>query len=113
MKKVFSDDVFLALGNLIREVVRDETKDFVKKEDLTGIGELVEIAIEEKAVTKEEFEERFKHLPTKDEFYNAEARLMKELKAIREEQAVTSHILSSHEDRISRIEVHLDLPELD
>ena len=41
-----------------------------------------------------------KHLPTKTEFYTKMDQVVGELKAIREEQATTSLILSNHEDRL-------------
>jgi hypothetical protein len=82
-------------------------------EDLSAIKDLMEVTIEEKGVTKEEFEERLKHLPTKDEFYTETARIYKQLEGAEEEKDVLTYRVSRHSDQISRIEKHLALPELD
>jgi hypothetical protein len=88
LKKVFNDDEFRALSDLMREVVREETKDFVRKEDI-------------------------KHLLTKEEFYSETAKIYKKLNDIEEERDLLSYRVSRHSDQISRIEKHLALPELD
>jgi hypothetical protein len=79
-------------------------------DDLQAIKGLIKVtideAIEEKLVTKDDIS----HLPTKDEFYTKMDEVMGELKTIREEQAVQSHQLSNHEDRIEKTESHLGIP---
>lgn len=63
-------------------------------------------------VTKAEFNDLrsdIKHLPTIDEFYTKMDEVMGELKAIREEQAVTGQILRNHEDRIVVVEDKLTI----
>ena len=79
-------------------------------EDLKAIKNLMEVtideAVEEKLVTKSDIS----HLPTKDEFYTKMDEVMGELKTIREEQTLLSHRVSDHEDRIEKIESHLDIP---
>ena len=80
-------------------------------DDLKAIKDLMEVTIDEAIenkglVTKD----HLGNLPTKDEFYGKMDELMGELKAIREEQAVQSHQLSDHGDRIDRIESRLDIP---
>ena len=78
-------------------------------DDLQAIKEVIKVtideAIEEKMVTKDDVG----HLPTKDEFYGKMDEVMGELKPIREEQAVQSHQLSNHEDRIEKIETDLGI----
>ena len=74
-------------------------------DDLQAIKDLIEVTVEDlierkELVTKSDIS----HLPTKDEFYGTMDKVMGELKAIREEQAVQSQHLSDHEDRIERIE---------
>ena len=80
-------------------------------EDLKAIKDLVELTIEDvierkELVTKSDLS----HLPTKDEFYTKMDAVMGELKTIREEQTLLSHRVSNHEDRIEKIESHLDFP---
>jgi len=77
-------------------------------DDLKAIKGLIELtfdeALEEKGlVTKEDIS----HLPSKDEFYSKMDEVMGELKTIREEQAVQSHQLSDHSDRVEKVESHL------
>ena len=65
--------------------------------------------VRDEAVTKEEFEERVRHIPTKEEYYKREDEMMTELKAIREEQTVHSHQVSNHEDRLQVVESKLKI----
>jgi len=75
-------------------------------DDLKALKALIEVTIDEKElVTKSDIS----HLPTKDEFYGKMDEVMGELKTIREEQAVLSHQVSDHDDRILKIESHLDI----
>ena len=80
-------------------------------DDLMAIKDLIEVAVEE-VIEKKELVTKsdISHLPNKDEFYGTMDKVMGELKAIREEQAVQSHQLSDHSDRIDRIESRLDIP---
>lgn len=75
-------------------------------EDLKNIKNLVEVTFDEKldVVLDRKLEERLSHLPNKEEFYAKMDEIMGELKAIREEQAVVSHQISNHEDRIGILE---------
>ena len=80
-------------------------------DDLKAIKDLIEVTVEDvierkELVTKSDI----RYLPSKDEFYGKMDKVMGELKAIREEQAVQSHQLSDHGDRIDRIESRLDIP---
>ncbi len=75
-------------------------------DDLKALKALIEVTIDEKElVTKSDIS----HLPTKDEFYGKMDEVMGELKTIREEQAVLSHQVSDHDDRILKIESHLNI----
>lgn len=55
-------------------------------------------------LVKTTVKEEISNLPTKDEFYGKMDEVMGEIKAVREEQAATAGILSSHEDRITKLE---------
>lgn len=79
-------DDFNALGDLITQKVEDvfEQKGVVTKEDI-------------------------KHLPTKEQFYDQSAKIMKELKDIREEKTVLGGQVSDHSDRIEVIENKLGI----
>lgn len=57
----------------------------------------------------EKLDEKLGNLPTKEEFYGNNDKVMGELKALREEHAVQSHTLSEHEDRIEKLEAHVGL----
>jgi hypothetical protein len=61
----------------------------------------------EKVVGKQ-IEVRTKNLPTKEEFFSREDKIMGELKAIREEDAVlSSRVYDNHEPRIEKVEKKL------
>jgi hypothetical protein len=80
------------------------------QEDLKAIQNLIEVTVDEviekrELVTKSDLS----HLPSKDEFYTKMDEVMGELKTIREEQTVQSQHLSDHEDKIEKIESHLDI----
>jgi predicted nuclease with TOPRIM domain len=77
-------------------------------DDLKALRELMEVTIEEKL--DESLDAKIKYLPTKNEFFNKMDEVMGELKAIREETTVINHRHKNHEDRIERIETHLNLP---
>ena len=79
-------------------------------DDLKAIKDVMKVTIEEAIESKGLVrKEDISHLPTKDEFYTKMDEVMGELKDIREEQAVQSHQLSNHEDRIEKIESHLGM----
>ncbi len=68
-------------------------------------------------LTRNIVKEEIKHLPTKDEFYESMGKVMGELKAIREEQEVSTGKLSEHSDtledhetRLCKIEKVLEIP---
>ena len=68
-------------------------------------------------IVREEIQESIRHLPTKDQFYTKMDEVMGELKAIREEQTLTTGRVSQHSDdieehdvRISKLEKHTRLP---
>lgn len=82
------------------------------KKDKNEIHEIVsEALIENNKLLQEGIEERISHLPTKDEYYKSEAKLMKELQTIRENTTVmvfhneeNLKKLNNHEKRISKLE---------
>ena len=79
-------------------------------EDLKAIEKLMEMKMEA-VIEKRQLasKEDLSHLPTKDEFYEKMDEVMGELKAGREKQAVLSHRVSDHEDRIERIESRMGI----
>jgi len=77
-----------------------------------GIKIFVRQVIREEAITKEEFEEKIKHLPTKEEFYDSQAKLMKEIKDMREEQAAHMALHTRIDKRLDRVEKKLSLKPL-
>lgn len=87
MTKGFSDSQFKALEDLMRQVFREESTDFVRKDDI-------------------------KHLPTKEEFYDSQAKLMKEVKDMREEQAARMALHTRIDKRLDRTEKKLSLKPL-
>lgn len=68
------------------------------QKDFDEIEQLLDDKLEEK------FEQRFKHLPTKEEFFSKMDEVVGELKAIREEHPAITNKLSNHEDRIAKLE---------
>jgi hypothetical protein len=79
-------------------------------DDLKAIKDLVEVTVDE-VIEKKELVTKsdLSHLPTKDEFFNKMDDVVGELKTIREEQALISHRVSNHEDRIEKIESNLGI----
>jgi hypothetical protein len=74
-------------------------------DDLKAIKDLIEVTVEDVVERKGVATiDHIGHLPKKDEFYGTMDKVMGELKAIRKGQAVQSHLLSDHGDRIDRIE---------
>jgi hypothetical protein len=78
-------------------------------DDLRAIKDLIGVTVEE-VIEKKELvtKEDIGYLPTKDDFYGMMDKVMGELKAIREDQAVQSQHLSDHDDRIEKIESDVD-----
>lgn len=65
----------------------------------------------EKVVDKK-IEERTKNLPTKEEFFDREDKIMGELKVVREEITILSGLnrkVNNHEDRIGKVEKKLGI----
>ena len=56
--------------------------------DFKSMEQLMRQVVREEAVTKEEPDEKLRHLPSKEEFYDQSSELMKEIRASREEQTV-------------------------
>lgn len=50
--------------------------------------------------TKDELKEEVSHLPTKEEYYDSEAKLMKELRDLRDEVTTSTHRSSINSDRL-------------
>lgn len=79
-------------------------------QDLKNIKNLIEVTFDEKIeekglVTKGDI----KHLPTKEEFYSENDKLMKELNDMREEQPILSSKVSEHSDDIEKLkDIHPD-----
>lgn len=66
-----------------------------------------------KSIVREEIVQKTRLLPTRDEFFTKMDEVMGELKAIREEHAIQSDILSGHTDQIEEHEeriAHLEKP---
>ncbi len=82
MIKSFSEDQFQALGNLIRQIFKEESVDFVRKADIS-------------------------HLPTKEEFYEVTSRIYKKLSDHDDEKVIIVNRVTDHEDRIVKIEEQL------
>ena len=72
--------------------------------DVNSIKAIIRVSLyeaidEKQIVTKDDI----KHLPTKEEFYSGNDKLMKELKAIRENTAVLSQHSKDHSDEIEKL----------
>ena len=66
-------------------------------DDLKAIKDLMQVTIDEAIETKGLVTKAdISHLPTKDEFYGKMDEVMGELKAIREEVAVSTHQVADH-----------------
>lgn len=70
-------------------------------DDLEAIRDLIGVVIDEKDLVSRS---DISHLPTKEEFYAENAKLMKELETIRQQEPIMQDQLSDHEDRISVLE---------
>jgi len=76
--------------------------------DLKAFKDLMEVTFDDKL--DEKLDEKLSHLPSKDEFYEQTGKILKQLDDLEVEKDVLSHSVSNHEDRIEKIESHLDLP---
>jgi len=79
-------------------------------EQLEALGELMRQVLRDEGVTKEELREAISHLPTKEEFFSKMDELMTEVKKIGEEQPVQAHQIARNSDRLDRVEKRLKLP---
>lgn len=82
--------------------------------DLKLIKDVMKVTIDEELHVKldEKFEEKLKYLPTKDEFFDREDKLMGELKNIREEITMLSDInrkVNDNEERIEKVEKKVNI----
>ena len=78
--------------------------------DFKGVKEIVNEAIDdnENLVRKDDI----KHLPTKEEFFDREDKIMGELKAVGEEITTLSDLnrkVNDHEERIEKVETKLGI----
>ncbi len=80
--------------------------------EFKALEDLIDQKIEEKAETTLATKEDISHLPTKEEFYDQTDKLMRELKATREEITTLSGLQSQvhdHEERIEKVEKKLNI----
>lgn len=82
----------------------------ISKDEFEAIEQLMRQVIREEAVTKKEFEERLKHLPTKDEFYAEMSKFYKNQENLEVDRDLLKHRVFKHTDQIHRIENHLNPP---
>ena len=75
------------------------------KKDLDAIKDLMGVTIDESLERK--LDEKLKHFPTKEEFFNQMDEVMKELKNIREETTVMGHQVRRNTKRIENVESNL------
>ena len=82
--------------------------------DLKLIKDVMRSTIDQALDENETFARKddVKHLPTKEEFFASEDRLMGELKAVREEMTMLSDMnrkVNDHDDRIAKVEKKLGI----
>jgi hypothetical protein len=82
--------------------------------DLKLVKDVMKITIDEELDVKleEKLDEKLKYLPTKEEFYEREDKIMAELKDVREEITVLSDLnrkVNDHEERIEKVEKKLNI----
>jgi hypothetical protein len=80
--------------------------------DLKIIGGLMNQAIEERTEDLLVNKEDIKHLPTKEEFFSMEDKIMGELKTVREEITMLSDLnrkVNDHDERIEIVEKKLNI----
>ncbi|HET7099480.1 MAG TPA: hypothetical protein VFI61_04590 [Patescibacteria group bacterium] len=78
--------------------------------DLKLIKDVMKITIDEELDSK--MDEKLGYLPTKEEFFASEDRLMGELKAVREEITMLSDLnrkVNDHDERIEVVEKKLNI----
>ena len=71
-------------------------------DDLKNIKYLIDVTFDEKL--DEKLDEKIKHLPSKDEFATANAKIMKELRTVREEQKAVTKLIRRNTKRIEKLE---------
>ena len=80
--------------------------------DFKALGDLIDQKIEDKAQTLLVTKDEISHLPTKEEFYEREDKLMGELKTIREEITTISSLqeqVHDNEERLIKVENKLNI----
>jgi CII-binding regulator of phage lambda lysogenization HflD len=80
--------------------------------DFKALDVLLDQKIEEKAETLLVTKDEINHLPTKEEFYDREDKVMSELKAIREEITTVSGLqqqVHDNEERLIKVEKKLNI----
>ena len=80
----------------------------IDNDDLQKIKQLIEVSLGEVIETTLVTKDDLGHLPTKDAFYSKMDEVMGELKATREEVAVQTHQVADHDDRLEKLENHLE-----
>lgn len=75
-------------------------------ETLNKIRMLMETVVEQKI---EPLREQISHLPTKEEFFSSQDKVIKELKTVREEQTALTYRSKIHDTQIRTIATHLNL----
>lgn len=91
-KKISKIDIFRVIDGGIKKWFNEDV--MLTQTDYDEVEELV------RKVVKEETS----HLPSKDEFYEANDKLMGELKAIRENTEVGNSIIARHSDEIEKLQ---------
>ena len=96
------DDLKKALSKL---VTKTDARQFATKDDLKNTDRAIRASLQlDFKDFRQEINEKLNLLPTKDEFFNAMDKIMGELQTNREENTISSHQLSDHEDRITVLE---------
>ena len=83
----------------------DQIRKMIVENNVTlaeAIEERLGITIDSKIDKK--LDEKLKHLPTKEEFYAQMDKIMKELKDLRDEVAVSAHRSSENTDKTEKLE---------
>jgi hypothetical protein len=75
-------------------------KDFEDK-ILNGVQKIINYSVKE---LKDELLEKISHLPTKEEFFATEDKVVGELQKTRDEQAVLTYHVSNHSDEIATLQ---------
>jgi hypothetical protein len=80
--------------------------------DLGSLEKLIDHRIDEKAETTLATKSDISNLPTKDEFFEREDKLMSELKTVREEMTILSDLnrkVNDHDIRLEKVEKKLQI----